>query len=329
MGRIFLADILRDQEFAGEARARLLARLGNSGELVPEPEGVVTAADADDTVASIASSSLYTDEFYAAAEQMRVVARWGVGFDKANVAGATREGVLVTVAPVHTDTVAEYALAQWLATLKRVYSLNLMSHSGDFGRLNTYDAQGSTLGLYGCGRIGEELARRARPLLGQEGTLLIYDIRPDVAEIAARYDAQAVASPDELFRRSDTVSLHVAGDDTIVDYSLLSQMQPHASVINPSRANLVNDQDMARALGEGKLYYYVLDDPPKGQQEVHRGNSRVICTNHLGGITRESAERLDAACVEQVEAALAGRRPDHILNPEVLQHPRVRRWLKG
>lgn len=328
MGRIFLQKTLSDPEFAGEKREKLLEGLGRIGEVVPEPLPEVTAADAEGAVASIAGGALYTDEFYAAAEDMRVVARWGVGFDKANVAGATREGVLITISPVHTDTVAEYAVAQWLATLKRVYTLHTMAHDGDFRLLKSYDVQGSTLGLYGFGRIGQEVAKRARTLLGPDGTLLVSDLRPDIAEVAARYDAEVVGSPAELFARSDTVSLHVSGADPIVDYALLSQMQPHASLINPSRANLVNDQDMARALDEGKLYYYVMDDPPKGLQEVHRGNPRVICTNHAAGITQESVERLDATCVGQVEAAIAGRRPDHILNPEALDHPRVRSWLR-
>lgn len=328
MGRIFLHATLHNPEFTGEKRAKLLEGLGRIGDVVPEPRPDVTAADAEGAVASIAGGSLYTDEFYAAATDMRVVARWGVGFDKANVAGATREGVLVTISPVHADTVAEYTVAQWLATLKRVYTLHTMAHGGDFRLIKSYDVQGSTLGLYGFGRIGQEVAKRARPLLGPDGKLLVCDIRPDIVEVATRFDAEVVGSPTELFARSDTISLHVSGADPIVDYAVLSQMQPHASLINPSRANLVNDRDMVRSLAEGKLYCYVMDDPPKGPQEVHRGNPRVICTNHAAGITQESVVRLDATCVGQVEAALAGRRPDHILNPEALDHPRVRSWLQ-
>ena len=99
------------------------------GTLVPEP-AILTAEHAPNLIASIASSSVYTDEFYAAAEDLRIVARWGVGFDKVNVPGATRHGVIITVTPVHMDAVAEYAIAQWMATLKRVYTLNHLSHRG-------------------------------------------------------------------------------------------------------------------------------------------------------------------------------------------------------
>ena len=159
--------------------------------------------------ASVASSSLYTDAFYEAASDLRIIARWGVGFDKVNVPAATRHGVLITVTPVHMDTVAEYTIAQWMATLKRVYTLNRLSHGGDFSIIRTYEAQGSTLGLYGCGRIGQEVAQRARPLLGDGGRLLIYDSRPDIGEIAARFGAEAVDSPRALFEQCEIGRAHV------------------------------------------------------------------------------------------------------------------------
>jgi D-3-phosphoglycerate dehydrogenase len=325
--KIMLTAQFNNAEFASPQRSQGLERLKQFGELVDEPK-IVGAEHAPGLVASIASSSLYTDEFYAAAADLRIVARWGVGFDKVNVKAATRTGVLITVTPVHMDAVAEYTIAQWLATLKRVYTLNRLSHQGDFSIIRTYEAQNSTLGLYGCGRIGQEVAMRARPLLGQQGRLLVYDVRPDIHEIAARYGAEVVDSPATLFKECDTISLHVAGDETIVTYDLLSQMRPHASLINPSRGNLVDDAAAHRAIEEGKLYYYVVDDPVNGPRAVHQGHPRIICTNHNAGITVESTMRLDAKTIEQVTDAIQGRRPQHILNPEVLEHPRVKSWLK-
>jgi phosphoglycerate dehydrogenase-like enzyme len=325
--KIMLTAQFKNAEFASPQREQGLAQLRRLGELVDEPK-VVGAEHAPGLVASIASSSLYTDEFYAAARDLRIVARWGVGFDKVNVQAATRHGVLITLTPVHMDTVAEYTIAQWLATLKRVYTLNWLSHQGDFSIIRTYEAQYTTLGLYGCGRIGQEVAMRARPLLGKQGRLLVYDVRPDIHEIAARYEAEVVDSPDALFQRCDAVSLHVSGDQTIVTYDLLCQMQPHASLINPSRGNLVDDAAVHRAIEEGKLYYYVVDDPVNGPRAIHQGHPRIICTNHNAGISVESTMRLDAKAIEQVTAALQGQPPPHILNPEVLEHPRVKNWLR-
>ena len=328
MPKIFCTPQFLNKEFASNERSEGLKQLSTYGELIDEP-AVLEANHAEDVVASVASSSLYTDEFYEKADQLRIVARWGVGFDQVNVKAATQHGVIITVTPVHMDTVAEYTIGQWMATLKRVYTLNRLSHSGDFSIIRTYEAQGSTLGLYGCGRIGQHVCQRARNLLGEKGTLLVYDTRPDIDEICGKYNAESVSSPEELFRRSDTVSLHVSGDDPIVHYDLLSQMQPHASLINPSRGNLVVDSDVHKAICEEKLYYYVVDDPVDGPRSIHKDHPRIICTNHNAGISVESTIRLDQTSINQVIDVLEHRRPDFVLNPDVLKHPRVKEWLSN
>ena len=325
--KLLLTPILNNPRFASEARAEGLKELSQWLEFVHEPTKVTTD-HADGVVASIAGGSTYTESFYEAARDMRIIARWGVGYDQVNVDLATKHGVIVTIAPVHMQTVAEYTIGQWFATMKRIYTLNQMAHSGDFDLLQTYEIAGTTLGLYGCGRIGQEVAKRARPLLGEQGRLLIYDLRPDRSEIAAQYDAEVVDQPRDLFEQSDVVSLHISGDDTIVTFDLLSAMQPHASVINPSRGNLVNDADMKRALDEGKLFYYIVDDPPNFSRAVYLGHPRVICTNHNGGIAKQSVARLDQTTFQQVTNVLHHRKPEHILNTKVLDHPRVQEFLK-
>ncbi len=326
-GKILVSPIFANEEFASASRAQGLQDLGQLGEVIPYTQQEFTDADAEGVVAVIADSAYFADSFYEAGQDLRIVARWGVGFDKVNPEAATANGVLVTVTPVHMDAVAEYAIAQWLATLKRVYTLNRLSHGGDFSIIRTFEAQGSVLGLYGFGRIGQQVAQRAVPLLGETGRLLVYDTRPDIGEVAARYGAEVVADPMELFQTCDTVSLHVAGDDTIVFYEQLAAMQPHASLINPSRGNLVDDDDVHRAVEEDKLCYYVVDDPVNGTRSVHKDHPRIICTNHNGGITVESVMRLDNKTYEQVTDSLQGRQPDHILNEAVLDHPRVRGFL--
>ena len=156
----------------------------------------------------------------------------------------------------------------------------------------------------------------------------MYDIRDDIADLAARFGAEAVSEPEELFRRCDTVCVHVSGADPVVGYEQLALMQPHASVINPSRGTLVDDAGAHRAVEEGKLFYYVVDDPVDGPRAIHKDHPRIIATNHSGGITVESSARLDAKTFEQVTDAVHGRQPDHVLNPDALDHPRVRAWLR-
>lgn len=326
--KILLSAIFQNSEFDSEFRRKALEGLGEYGDLEIQPPEL-TGTDVEGVVGVIASSSPIHPSFYEAGKDLRIIARWGVGYEKVNLDVATQHGVIVTISPEHMITVAEYAIAQWMATLKRVYTLNQLSHSGDFSLIKTYEAEGSTLGLYGFGRIGQAVAERAKPLLGDTGRLLVYDIRDDIAELAEKFGAIAVDDPLTLFRESDTVSLHIAGDDTIVTYDRLCAMKPHASLINPSRGNLVDDQAVNRAIRENRLWYYVVDDPVNGPRAIHKDEPRIICTNHNAGITIESAIRLDRRTVGQVTDALEGRIPAYVLNQDVLEHPRVKEFLKA
>ena len=325
--KILVAPIFQNTEFASEERHAGLEQLRKKSRVEYYTQEEMTAEHAPDVVAVLANSVLFTPEFYATADELRIIARWGVGFDKVNVEVATEHGVIVTVAPVHMDTVAEYTITQWLATLKRVYTLNRASHRGEFTIIRTFESQGSTLGLYGFGRIGQQVALRAKPLLGEHGRLLVYDVRNDIHELAVRYGAEVVDSAADLFERCDTVSLHVSGDEMIVGYDLLKTMKPHASLINPSRGNLVDDEAVNRAIREDRLFYYVVDDPVNGPRAIHRDHPRIIGTNHNGGITVESTIRLDSMVISQVTDAIEGRLPQHVLNREVLEHPRVKSFL--
>ena len=326
--KILLSPAFRNTELDSNPRREGLADLAKLADLGPHP-AEMTGKDAKGVIGVIASSAPIHRSFYEDGKDLRIISRWGVGYENVNVDLATEYGVIVTLSPEHMETVAEYTVAQWLATLKRIYTLNRLSHSGDFSIIRTHEAKGSTLGLYGFGRIGQAVAVRAKPLLGDEGRLLVYDIRPDIKELAAKFGAVAVDHPLTLFEESDTVSLHVAGDDTIVTYDCLCAMKPHASLINPSRGNLVDDQAVNRAIREDRLFYYVVDDPVNGPRAIHKDHPRIICTNHNAGITVESAIRLDLRTFGQVTDAIEGREPSHILNPDVLNHPRVKAFLKS
>ena len=114
-------------------------------------------------------------------------------------------------------------------------------------------------------------------------------------------------------------------------------MKPHASLINPSRGNLVDDAAANRAVSENRLWYYVVDDPVNGLEifkvwswlSIHKDHPRIICTNHNAGMTVESGIRLDLCTIKQVTDAIQGRAPAHVLNPEVLEHPRVKAFCEN
>ncbi len=195
--------------------------------------GELTADQGHDVIGVIASSLLIHPEFYDAATDLRIIARYGVGFESVNLDKASESGVLVTTAAEHIDTVAEYAVAQWLATSKRVYTDEWRNaHAGEFALMGTREIRGSTLGIYGFGRIGQAVARLALPLLGTEGRLLVHDVRDDIEDLAVRFGAEAVGDPIDLFARSDCITLHLAGGETVIHDEHLQAMQPHASLVN-------------------------------------------------------------------------------------------------
>jgi len=324
---VYVKSDLEQAHLGSPERAAALGRLKEVAEIVYY-DGVLDGDRADENLIAILAAGQWIEpEFYAACSQLRLVARWGVGFEKTRMEVATEHGVLVTASPVHMNTVAEYALTQWLATLKRIHTLNRNAHAGDTAIMTTYEAEGSCLGLYGFGRIGQEMAKRARPLLGDSGRLLVYDVRPAIGELASRFDAEAVSDPVELFRQCDCVSLHMSGDEPLVFYEQLVEMQPHASLINPSRGNLVLDADVKRALDEGRFAHYVIDDPLTDTRTIYIDHPKVIATNHNAGITGASMARLDGCTVDQILDVIEGREPPHILNPDALQHPRVQGWF--
>ena len=214
---ILIREDMRNPEFDSDARRRGIDRLSQLGEL-SYYAGELTGELGSGVLGVIASSALIHPEFYEAAADLRIVARYGVGFEKVNLQLATEHGVIITLAPEHIESVAEYAVTQWLATLKRVYTLNRNSHGGDYATICTYEASGTTLGVYGFGRIGQAVARLAKPLLGAEGRLLVYDIRADISQLAESFGAEAVDVLREL-ALNPTISLSSrAARRTLVSY---------------------------------------------------------------------------------------------------------------
>ena len=152
--RILLTPAMQNPDFESDVRTNGLAALGKFGTTESYPADL-TQNEAQDVIAVIANSQPIHDSFYDTAKDLRIISRWGVGFENVNQKKANEVGVIITTSPVHMDTVAEYTIAQWTATLKRTYTLNHLSHGGDFSLIRTFDIEGGSLGLFGFGRIGQ------------------------------------------------------------------------------------------------------------------------------------------------------------------------------
>jgi len=256
----------------------------------------------------VRSATRVTEDLLERAPLLRVVGRAGVGVDNIDLAACTRRGVAVFNAPAgNTVSAAELAFALILACMRSVPEADRSVRSGEWARSRFKGAelQGKTLGLVGAGRIGGEVARRARAF---EMGLLIYDpflTAERVGELEGRG-----AELDELLREADVVTLHVPLTDStrgLLDRRRLSLMKPTARLVNASRGGVVDEEALAEALREGRLGGAALDvfaDEPLPADSPLREAPNLILTPHLGASTLEAQERVATEVAHAVRSAL-------------------------
>ncbi len=262
-------------------------------------------ADADGL---IVRSAVQVDEsLLVAAPKLRVIGRAGVGVDNIDADAATRHGIVVMNTPgANAIAVAELTLALMLALARELPRANSTLHAGKWEKksLGGSELRAKTLGILGLGRIGLEVARRARSF-GME--VIGHD--PFVAASVARENEIRLVPVDELFCASDYLSLHVgltpqtAG---IVNGTTLATMKPSARIINCARGELIDDAALVAALNANKLAGAALDvfakEPLK--DSAYFGIDRVLLTPHIAGSTVEAQEAVGVQIALQVREYL-------------------------
>ena len=197
---------------------------------------------------------------------------------------------------------------------------NMGSMGKAYGTLRGDELGGRTVGLVGLGAVGRGVAARLVPFGAR---VLVSDPFVDDATVVR---AGATPCPlDRLLAESDLVSLHAAvSDETrgLMDDAAIASMKPGAALVNTARAALVDEEALVRALEEGRLSGAALDvfnvEPP-GADHPLLAFEQVIATPHVGGNTAQVAIHQGRIVAEQLEALLAGRRPQACLDPEVLE----------
>lgn len=252
----------------------------------------------------------------AARHRLKLVQLMSVGYDRFNLDGARAARLPVaTNGGANAIGVAEHAIMLMLSALKRVHALDSAVRSGNWrtaaGSLRVYEVYGSTVGIVGMGRIGQEVARR---LAGWGVTIVYYDpARLSVGreqELGVRF-----VELDTLLRTADAVTVHVpltTHTRHLIDAESLSLMKPTAVLVNTARGGLVDEAALAAALREGRILGAGLDvlsqEPPPADHPLLE-LSNVVLTPHTAGPTWQSFPRRFANCFANIERVQRGERP--------------------
>jgi len=289
-------------------------------------ELVEAVRDADGLLAGL---DHVTEEVFAGAPRLRVVARYGVGVDRVDLAAAGRHGVTVTITPgANANAVAEMTVALLFALARPLVVGHQRVDGGEWPALSGFELAGRALGLVGLGRIGSMVAAKAA---GLGLRVLAYD--PYVAAsgngtgpgtgtgTGPGTGAGHVTMVDlaALVAGSDFVSLHAPLTDQtrgMVDRALLEQMKPGAALVNTARGELVNEDDLLWALDEGHLRAAALDvlatEPPGPDHRLLR-RPDVLVTPHMGPHTSEATSAMGAWALDDLLAVLSGRAPRYAI----------------
>ena len=289
-------DILVNEEWKVDARAGR-----------PLDELMSDVEDADGLI--VRSATTVTAELIDAAPRLRIIARAGTGVDNVDLDAASARGILVVNAPgANSISVAEHACALMLSLSRSVSLADASMKAGRWEKqtLQGAELRGKTLGLIGLGRIGREVARRARAF---QMTVVCHD--PFIGAQIPQDIGVELLSLDNLCARSDFISLHVpstADTTRLIGRKWLAKCKPGVRIINTARGDLIDEEALAEAIGSGHVAGAGLDvfeaEPPTSTVLVSR--PEVVATPHIAASTREAHELVGvetASCVRDFLAS--------------------------
>ena len=271
-----------------------------------------------------------TRELMSHADDLWVISRTGAGVDNVDVPAATERGILVTsVLGANTRTVVEHALALILALMKQIPLMDHAVRDDNFGiRFKNLprDLSGKTLGLMGLGRIGSELARICHNAFDLR--ILAHDpyLTPETRPAFKGW--VEFCDMERLFKESDIISLHVPfspSTQKLIGARELGWMKPEAFLVNTSRGGILDEQALIQCLKEKKIAGAGLDvfaQEPLEKDNLLKELDNVILTPHTAALTQECVIRLAVEAVQATLDVFKGKKPDGMVNPEVLIQPR-------
>ena len=328
--------LITTTKFHGDAEERL----SKAADLIlvsPDHEEIIKKVR--DVDAAIVGAGIFDEEVFESANKLKIVSKFGVGYDNIDVEAASRRGIYVTIAPTPEliTAVAEFALGLILSLAKLIPPANEYLKGEGYSRMRRWDhilriceersqpmmnLRGRTVGIVGLGRIGSELALKCK-CLGMK--VLYYDVVRK-RSMEERYGVEYV-DLDDLLRRSDFVSLNVPLTKKtrgLIGRRELALMKPSAYLINTSRGKVVDQKALYEALKDRRIAGAALDvfeEEPIPPEDPILKLDNVIVTPHIAAASAESIRSVSLTVCEDIMKVLEGKKPNinHLVNPEVLE----------
>jgi D-3-phosphoglycerate dehydrogenase len=280
-------------------------------------DGLVEAIAPYDALV-VRSQTQVTADVIAAAENLKVVARAGIGLDNVDVEAATRRGVMVVNAPQsNIVSAAEHTIALLLAQARNIPQANADLKGGRWER-SAYEGielQGKTLGVLGLGRVGALVAQRAAAF-----GMRIIAFDPYVPkERAKEMGVELMPTLEALLVQADLITIHLPrtpDTEGLIGERELGLVKEGARLVNTSRGGIVDEQALAKALEDGKLDGAALDvfeTEPTTESPLF-GFDQVVVTPHLGASTTEAQDKAGTSVAEMVRLALSGEFVPYAVN---------------
>jgi glyoxylate/hydroxypyruvate/2-ketogluconate reductase len=315
--RAIFPDQLAQLEKAFEVRSNQADQVFTPAELQKELSSVVGAL--------VTGSERIDASALLNAKDLKIAANISVGYNNFDVPAMSSAGVMATNTPdVLTDTTADFGFALLMATARRITESEHWIRNGQWDKWSIVhnplgmDLHHSTIGIIGMGRIGQGIAKRAFGF----GMKVIYHNRSRLSPEDEKACGATYVSKEDLLRTADHVVLvlpYTAQNHHTIGAPEIALMKPTATLINIARGGIVDDGALAKALQAGKIFAAGLD-VFEGEPQVHPELlkcSNIVLAPHIASASEKTRRAMVDLAVENLRAALDGKRPPSLINAEV------------
>jgi len=253
-------------------------------------------------------------------KRLKIICKSGSGVDNIDIATATKQGILVTNAPMNSSAVAEHTIALILSLYKKIPYNNAYIRAGHWrdDSCSGHDLRDKTLGLLGFGNIARQVVQR---LQGWDLNIIAYD--PYVSPDKAAALGVKLVSFEEVLKTADIISIHMLLNDQtrgMINEKAFAMMKKTAIIVNTARGGVINNAALINALNNKSIAGAALDnhetEPIKQDNPILKCDN-VIITPHVAGFSFEALERIAMQAAINCLNALNGKKPDFIFNPDV------------